>query len=39
MDSVFDLEQAAIALYESPGQTRYLQVVVNRYVEDGQARS
>ncbi len=39
LDNAFDLEQASIALYESPGQTRYLQVVVNRYVNNGQAGS
>jgi uncharacterized LabA/DUF88 family protein len=31
-DSPFDLDQASIALYESVGHTRYLQVVLNRYV-------
>jgi len=39
MDSAFDLDQASIALYESPGQTRYLQVILNRYVNGRQASS
>jgi hypothetical protein len=37
-DSVFDLDQASIALYESVGQTRYLQVILNRYIDNGQER-
>jgi uncharacterized protein (TIGR00288 family) len=29
----FDLEEAAIALYDTPGYTRYLQVVMKKWVE------
>ncbi len=39
MDNAFDLDQASIALYESVGHTRYLQVILNRYVDNGQGRS
>ena len=36
MDSPFDLDQASIALYETVGHTRYLSVVLSRYVQNGQ---
>lgn len=38
-EGVFDLDQASIALYESVGHTRYLQVILNRYLDGEQAGS
>ncbi len=32
-DEPFDLEEAAIALYDTPGYSRYLQVVMKKWVE------
>lgn len=34
----FDLDQASIALYETVGHSRYLQVILNRYARNGQDR-
>lgn len=31
----FDLEEAALALYDTPGYSRYLQVVMKKWVENG----
>lgn len=39
VDSPFDLEQASVALYEEIGHTRYLQVILNRYAQNGQEQS
>ncbi len=36
VDSPFDLDQASVALYEEIGHTRYLQVLLNRYAQNGQ---
>jgi hypothetical protein len=34
--SPFELEEAAVALYDSVGHTRYLKVILHRYSENGQ---
>lgn len=39
MDMPFDMDQVSIALYETVGHTRYLQVVLGRYVQNGQGRN
>ncbi len=38
MEGPLDLDQASIALYETVGHTRYLQVILNRYAQNGQDR-
>jgi hypothetical protein len=38
VEGAFDLEQASIALYESVGHARYLQVILNRYIDNKQNR-
>jgi hypothetical protein len=32
----FDLEEAAVALYDSISHTRYLKVILNRFSDNGQ---
>ena len=39
IDGQLDLDQASIALYENIGHTRYLQVILNRYAQNGQDHS
>jgi uncharacterized LabA/DUF88 family protein len=39
MERNFDLDQASIALYETVSHTRYLQIILNRYIQNGQNRS
>jgi hypothetical protein len=36
LDQPFDLEEAAVALYDSIGHTRYLKVILNRFSGNGQ---
>ena len=36
LGSPFDLEEAAVALYDSVGHTRYLKVILNRFSDNGQ---
>jgi hypothetical protein len=36
LSSPFELEEAAVALYDSVGHTRYLKVILHRYSENGQ---
>jgi hypothetical protein len=36
LDTPFDLEEAAVALYDSVGHTRYLKVILNRFSGNGQ---
>jgi hypothetical protein len=38
IEDPLDLDQASIALYETIGHTRYLQVILNRYAQNGQDR-
>lgn len=35
LGSPFDLEEAAVALYDSVGHTRYLKVILNRFSDNG----
>lgn len=37
LGSRFELEEAAVALYESVGHTRYLKVIMNRFSDNGPA--
>ncbi len=39
LGSPFDLEEAAVALYDSVGHTRYLKVILNRFSSNGQNHS
>ncbi|NIP51716.1 MAG: hypothetical protein GWO26_07005, partial [Phycisphaerae bacterium] len=36
LNSPFELEEAAVALYDSVGHTRYLKVIMNRFADNGQ---
>lgn len=36
LGSPFEIEEAAMALYDSVGHTRYLKVIMNRFAENGQ---